>query len=374
MDLVNTISLIFGGCCTNALTLEHITHQHPFAGALLTFAQFLTVALASLPAQLTFTPPPDARGWRARRFPRLKPRRIPLPPYVLQVALFYVLSRLNNAAFAYAVPMPVHIIFRSGGLVVSMLLGIVLLGRRYSTLQVLSVLLVTLGVALTTLSAANPSAPSTPAKPTSNPQSYATGIALLSLALLLSGLLGIVQDRTFAAHGAAWREALFYLHALSLPLFLPSLPALSTQLRALAHGPPLALSVPLPAALLPWPADKLAAESVAVALSVRMPKVPRAYAALAANAGTQLVCVAGVNRLTARVSALSVTLVLVVRKAASLVLSVALFGDARARADRGVWAGAALVMLGTLGYTMGTSRKREEEEKNEKNEKKAKLD
>jgi UDP-xylose/UDP-N-acetylglucosamine transporter B4 len=61
---------------------------------------------------------------------RLKPRGIPLTRYAIQVALFLVINLLNNAAFAYNVPMAVHIIFRSGGLVMNMLLGWLLYGRR----------------------------------------------------------------------------------------------------------------------------------------------------------------------------------------------------------------------------------------------------
>lgn len=54
---------------------------------------------------------------------RLKQRRIPIARYAVQVLLFLLISLLNNAAFAYHVPMAVHIIFRSGGLVVNMLMG-----------------------------------------------------------------------------------------------------------------------------------------------------------------------------------------------------------------------------------------------------------
>lgn len=63
---------------------------------------------------------------------RLKTRHIPLARYAFQVALFLLISLLNNAAFAYHVPMAVHIIFRSGGLVVNMLLGWLLKKRRYA--------------------------------------------------------------------------------------------------------------------------------------------------------------------------------------------------------------------------------------------------
>ena len=61
---------------------------------------------------------------------RLKERSIPISRWAIQVALFLITSLLNNAAFAYNVPMAVHIIFRSGGLVVNMIMGWLIDGRR----------------------------------------------------------------------------------------------------------------------------------------------------------------------------------------------------------------------------------------------------
>jgi len=119
-DWTSAISLIFGGCCTNAVTLEQITHHHPNAGSILTFFQFLVVSLYGLPKFLIWT----------RFGPRFRPRRIPLLVYFAQVVLFYLVSVLNNAAFAYQIPMAVHIIFRSGGLVVTMFLGWLVSNKR----------------------------------------------------------------------------------------------------------------------------------------------------------------------------------------------------------------------------------------------------
>lgn len=103
---------------SNALTLERVTSEHPKSGSLITFCQFFLISLYGLPKFLSFT-----RGPLSIPIPRLRPRRIPLTPYLIQVGLFYFLSLLNNLAFSYDIPMPVHIIFRSGGLVISMLLG-----------------------------------------------------------------------------------------------------------------------------------------------------------------------------------------------------------------------------------------------------------
>ena len=113
---------------SNALTLEELTSKYPNVGHLLTFFQFLVVAAHGLPKHLTIT------RWRGIPIPRLKPRHVPLSVYVVQVVLFCLLSILNNKAFSYLIPMPVHIIFRSGGLVISMLMGRILLGRRLAML------------------------------------------------------------------------------------------------------------------------------------------------------------------------------------------------------------------------------------------------
>lgn len=107
-------------CISNALTLEQLTTGYPRAGSLITFAQFLLITLHGLPKFIIWKP-----------YPHLKPRQIPLLPYLAQVVLFYVLSSLNNAAFAYHIPMTVHIIFRSGGLVVSMCMGYLIMRRQY---------------------------------------------------------------------------------------------------------------------------------------------------------------------------------------------------------------------------------------------------
>lgn len=109
---------------SNALTLEQLTSKYRNVGHLLTFFQFLVVAVHGLPKHLAIT------RWRGIPIPRLKPRRIPLSVYIVQVGLFCLLSILNNKAFSYLVPMPVHVIFRSGGLVVSILMGRILLGKR----------------------------------------------------------------------------------------------------------------------------------------------------------------------------------------------------------------------------------------------------
>ena len=59
--------------------------------------------------------------------------------------MFFSINMLNNWAFAFNISVPVHIILRSFGSVTTMLAGVIR-GKRYSVLQVASVVLLTVGV------------------------------------------------------------------------------------------------------------------------------------------------------------------------------------------------------------------------------------
>lgn len=89
-------------------------------------------------------------------------------------------------------------------------------------------------------------------------------------------------------------------------------------------------------------------------LLTRRVSIPSFYFPLMLNVVTQLVCVSGVHRLTSRVNSLTVTLVLVVRKAASLAISVTLLKQSKG-GEALLWIGAGLVLAGTIGYTTGAS-------------------
>ncbi|KAG2345033.1 UAA transporter [Suillus weaverae] len=371
-DWITTLSLVFGGCCSNAITLEHITSRYPNAGVLITFFQFLIVSLYGLPKQFTFNDPPESKHAangpngtmsapttpRRRWIPRLKNRKVPLLPYFVQVALFFVLSTLNNAAFAYHIPMTVHIVFRSGGMIINMILGWMFTKKRYTVRQVASVLVVTAGIIMTTLSASKPKSRAAEVD-TPDTSLYAMGISILGLALVLSGFLGLIQDWVFARYVAptqaeaasdpagqsSWQEHMFYLHSLALPLFYFSKDNISTELTRMSSSPPVFLSLPQSGPLAPYEAGFI---------------VPSIFVYLLLNTCTQLVCVVGVNRLTGRVSSLTVTLILTVRKAISLLLSVAVYGG---QGNTEMWAGAGLVFIGTIGYSTGSKSKDQKEKK-----------
>ncbi|KAK7471200.1 golgi uridine diphosphate-N-acetylglucosamine transporter [Stygiomarasmius scandens] len=385
-DWFATLSLVFGGCCSNAITLEQLTSQYPQVGSLITFLQYLIVSIHGIPKHITWT----------RYGPRFKPRRIPLTPYLIQVALYYLVSLLNNAAFAYRIPMAVHIIFRSGGLMISMTLGWLFAKKTYTPMQIISVLIVTLGVMLTTLSASSPQKSIKASSIDTNLRTYFTGILILTIALVFAGFLGLVQDHTYSTYSKSpksaekstsasppppWQESMFYLHFLGLPMFLSVRDDLTNQIKAVSTSPITSYSLPMPSATQNlvepgWVLSTASSTSNASSPFTPLPYsliltpyllnifVPQAILPLILNTLTQLLCSAGVNRLTSRVTSLTVTLILVVRKAVSLVISatlgkkLGLGGNAGREIDMPMmWSGAALVMLGTVGYSMATSRR-----------------
>lgn len=309
------LALIFGGCCSNAYTLELATRQLPSSGTLITFAQFLITTLSTLPQFLIFTTTFPFFG--------LKDRKVPLWRWAVQVGFYLTTSLLNNWAFGYDVPMPVHIVFRSGGLVVNMILGWAVQKRKYSLLQVASVVLVTVGVVSSTIHTAGSGGGE--GVEVGEVGKYATGVVYLFSALVLSGLMGLWQERTFALYGNQnWRESLFYSHLLSLPLFLLHPSHLVNDIKAANATPSYHLSKDI--------------------------RIPNFYPPLLLNVATQLLCINGVNRLTSKVSSLSVTLVLVVRKAVSLIISVMLVQ--RSSGSLQLWLGAGAVLAGTVGYSL----------------------
>ena len=106
-------------------------------GTLLTFVQFLFVAVTGYVAQFDRSRPPLF----------VAPAKVPLRRWIVNIILFFSINVLNNHAFSYDISVPVHIILRSGGSISTMAAGY-LYGKRYSKLQVLAVFLLSFGVIL----------------------------------------------------------------------------------------------------------------------------------------------------------------------------------------------------------------------------------
>lgn len=89
-------------------------------GQLITFGQFAFIALDGLRHHATW----------GKFGPKLKPSVVPLYQWFFLVVMFFIVSILNNLALGFNISMPLHIIFRSGGLIVNMILGAIILKKR----------------------------------------------------------------------------------------------------------------------------------------------------------------------------------------------------------------------------------------------------
>ena len=166
------------------------------------------------------------------------------------------------------------------------------------------------------------------------------GLVVLFVAQLLSAIMGLYTEITYKEHGPQWEENLFYSHVLSLPLFLPFMPSMARQFKRLSESTPLYLP-----SVMQWRIQPGVGEAAGKV------KIPSQVANLAANVITQWACIRGVNLLAAASSALTVTIVLNIRKLVSLLLSIWLFGN---QLSLGTLIGAVIVFGSGALYSVGS--------------------
>uniref|UniRef100_A0A673MG60 Solute carrier family 35 member B4 n=1 Tax=Sinocyclocheilus rhinocerous TaxID=307959 RepID=A0A673MG60_9TELE len=281
MNTLFAIALVFVGCCSNVVV----------------YSMYCTVIV--FPHAYEYLMTFDA-------FPLCS-------NYVIMVTMFFTVSVINNYALNFNIAMPLHMIFRSGSLIANMILGIIILKKRYSASKYLSIVLVSLGIFICTIMSAkqvNVEKGATEEDVFYAFMHWILGIAMLTFALLMS-------------YGKHSKEALFYNHCLPLPGFL----LLSTDIYRHAV---------------------LFSQSSPVEIPVIGQSVPVMWLYLLMNVITQYVCIRGVFILTTECASLTVTLVVTIRKFLSLIISILYFHNPFAAWH---WVGTAVVFLGTLLYT-----------------------
>jgi solute carrier family 35 (UDP-xylose/UDP-N-acetylglucosamine transporter), member B4 len=357
--------------------------------------------------------PPTLRQllpWPFSQTLRLAPTLVPRLHYVGMAGLFALMSLLNNMAFAFNITQPLHMVFRSANAMVSLLLGFSLFKRRYSLQACLAVFVLTAGalcnvvaeasigdtavkaaalgrgeggctgpgcgqaLRLSTEPPGGPSSLSGAAASISYMLTWWMGISMLCTVLCMQVLLAEYQSWAGRTFGKSSLEAAFYLHAYSLP-FLVLFVCLKKATDA--HIGP----IPLPtlqvghvfAQMARWSASPSLADyyasldtasgpsrgsSMSLALSmwtgrlaciVGLGRLPTMWYFVVLNVGTQYICIRGVYDIIAQTDPLTVNVVLTLRKAVSVVLSITLFGHAFSSWH---WIGAFLVFA--AGFYFGT--------------------
>lgn len=311
MNTILAIILVFVGCCSNVVFLELLVREFPGCGNIVTFAQFAFIALEGFIFETNFG--------------RKKPA-IPIRNYVVMVTMFFTVSVINNYALNFNISMPLHMIFRSGSLIANMILGIIILKKRYTRSKYISIMFVSLGICICTIMSAkqvNVDQEGTEEQGLYTFLRWLLGIAMLTFALLMSARMGIFQETLYKQYGKHSKEALFYNHCLPLPGFL----LLASDI---------------------YNHCVLFSQSAPVEVPGIAKDVPVMWIYLLINVITQYVCIRGVFILTTECASLTVTLVVTLRKFVSLIFSILYFHNPFTAWH---WLGTALVFLGTLLYT-----------------------
>ncbi|AJU52162.1 Yea4p [Saccharomyces cerevisiae YJM1418] len=323
---LKAFALVFGGCCSNVITFETLmSNETGSINSLITFCQFLFVTCQGLPEFLDVHQP----------FPYFKPLKTPLHVYVITVVLFYISSTTNNNVFKYNISIPIHIVFRCFGTVITMFTCWLLNGRKYTKIQILSTLFLTIGAIIASLfkdADFRYQDLKLQAWKIGSDQSidltFIFGICILVLSSFTSSLLSAYNERTYQKYGKHWKENIFYSHFLSLPLFLFSRKQLIHEYRVMRKSERI-LCLNFGGKIL----------------------VPREETLLLFNVLTQYFCVKGVNILASKTNALTLSITLLVRKFISLLLSVRLFDNNLSYTG---YIGVYLVFFGAFIYSLGS--------------------
>jgi len=332
------ILVCLSSCCCNVVFLELLVRKDPGIGNLVTFSQFLIISLEGF----IFT----------TKFGTVKPK-VPFKSWLVLVIMYFLVSVTNNYALSYHIPMPLHMIFRAGSLMANMMMGMVLLGKRYKTVKYVSVVMITLGIATcTVMSATSRVSLKTGKAVFSEPinvndtetiteevkklnealekeaesvrlNQLMVGIGLLTFALFLSARMGIYQEVIFGKFGKHAKEALFYTHALPLPGFLLLAPDIYHH----------------------W---QICVASELVPLPLLDIDVPIMILHLIGNVIPQYLCISAVFVLTTECPSLTASLVLTFRKFLSLLFSIWYFQNPFTVAH---WVGTCMVFCGIILFS-----------------------
>ncbi|KAK6461540.1 UAA transporter [Scheffersomyces coipomensis] len=315
---------VFGGCCTNVFVLETLFKNNKSDYSLttiITFSQFLFVSI------LSYFPNADFKQSNLRSL-YLKPTQIPIKNWLVLVAMFFTTSILNNAVSKFNITIPVHIIFRSSGTVVTVLVGRMFGKKRYNRDQIISVVIISFGILIANLPLAISETSYHHFKVNYD---FVIGLSILLSTSILGAFMGLYNELLFKKYGTYWQESLFYTHFLALPLFLFVSPIVIKEFNII------------------WYDKNYITPEI---------KISQQFINLLLNVGSQYFCITGVNILASKTTALTVTVVLVVRKFISLIMSVLWFGNELTISGL---VGAMTVLSGALYYSYATNKKNKED-------------
>lgn len=286
-SIISLVSFTCFSCCSNVLSFESLIGLESQASTLITFCQYCFVAVSSYLLLLKSSKLSNA--WKLL----ISPPKVPIYRYLVSTIGFCLASVLGNLVFRFNLSLPIHIIFRSSSTAFTMALGYILYGKRYSMGQIVGSAFMSIGIILVTLSNM---ADRSSTESHQDFVTFCTGLLILICVTMLTSFLSLYNEQTNRIYGAAirhdsWKENLFYSHLYALPFFIPFYKSLMVEYR----------------------------------LVDRLPSKSKYWVLLFVNNATQLLCVGGVNRLAVVISAVTLGVILLMRRFISLLLSMVIF-------------------------------------------------
>ncbi|KAI6645982.1 hypothetical protein LOD99_13237 [Oopsacas minuta] len=293
-------------CCVNVVVLEFLLKEDPNMANTMTFCQFLFISTFLFATHSKF-------GSR--------PLAVPPVYHALMVTFFFISNVVNNWVFKFNISLPLHMIFRSGSLLVNMILGVLLMNKRYSLMKYLAVVMVTIGIALAT---------TVSAKMVQNKEYgedteftiWLFGIFMLVFALISSSMLGLAQEKFVTKFGKHPQEAMYMSHILPLPGFLIFIPEILTNFSNFSRSTPINLYILF---------------------------FPKMWLLMILNVASSFLCIRSIFSLTTEAPSLTVNLVVSLRKFVSLIFSVLYFQNPFTIYH---WLSTVLVFAGTFIFSM----------------------
>lgn len=309
------VILVIASGCASGVPAEWLLSRDRGCAHLLLLADYIYNLLATAPGVI-----------RARR--QRGEWALALRWHVALAMSNFAYNALLTAAMSSPLPMSIVVVLKNGGLVANLVVGCLLLGKRYSAWQVLAVLIVTVGLVATALSGG--SSKSGNGVETQLRAEATTGIALMVAALFVRALWGALQERTMQRNGgdherggrsALVAESMFFRAAFGLPMLaLQGGGRVAEHLRRWNEG-----SV----GGLPWPG----------AWGLLLLKLVLDYVFRAAS-----------YRLVGKTSALSTALTLTVQRFISFALSALVLNPMPQGSSIRLWGGSLAVLAGAVAY------------------------
>jgi UDP-xylose/UDP-N-acetylglucosamine transporter B4 len=243
------------------------------------------------------------------------------------------------------ISMPLNLIFKSSSLMANLVLGMIILKKRYILSKYISVILITIGIILCTFASGSNIRKDEKDKTDKDGSSsfywWCIGVFLMIglcaeiyrkliyfnyiflVSLFLAARMGLYQEVLYKRCGKHPDEALFYTHVIPMPGFLLLAPNILEHFNLLLNSP-----------------------------TFRVPifnyHVPIQLCALAGTTLCHFMCIKSVYVLTTECTSLTVTLVVTIRKFVSLIFSVFYFNNVFTINH---WIGTVLVFVGTVMFT-----------------------